>query len=257
MAVESLHSAEQGTGVSPAWGEKDSQVFIDLGRVFTPGRDEICDAFIHLLPVERDESFTVVDIACGQAWLSEAILRAYPRARVVALDGSETMLSMAVWLTREFPGRITLQGFRFEDEVFEDQIEGEVHAFVSSLAIHHLDAPGKQRLFQRLHRRLAAGGALLICDLIQPQHKAVQRYFVKAWDAITKQLSLAQTGSLVAYEQFLREEWNYYVTMADPIDQPSPLSEQLTWLAQAGFESVDAFWLKAGHAIYGGYKSGF
>jgi hypothetical protein len=36
---------------------------------------------------------------------------------------------------------------------------------------------------------------------------------------------------------------------------PSPLSEQLVWLREAGFASVDCFWLRAGHAVYGGYRA--
>ena len=38
------------------------------------------------------------------------------------------------------------------------------------------------------------------------------------------------------------------------MDKPSGLFEQLGWLEAAGFEAVDVYWLKAGHAIYGGQK---
>jgi tRNA (cmo5U34)-methyltransferase len=39
------------------------------------------------------------------------------------------------------------------------------------------------------------------------------------------------------------------------MDQPSGLYEQLRWLEDAGFSAVDVYWLKAGHAIYGGRKA--
>jgi hypothetical protein len=38
------------------------------------------------------------------------------------------------------------------------------------------------------------------------------------------------------------------------MDKPSGIFEQLRWLAAAGFTAVDAYWLQAGHAIYGGQK---
>ena len=43
-------------------------------------------------------------------------------------------------------------------------------------------------------------------------------------------------------------------TFPDPMDKPSGLFEQLGWLEAAGFEAVDVYWLKAGHAIYGGQR---
>jgi tRNA (cmo5U34)-methyltransferase len=39
------------------------------------------------------------------------------------------------------------------------------------------------------------------------------------------------------------------------MDQPSGLYEQLCWLEEAGFSAVDVVWLKAGHAIYGGWQA--
>jgi tRNA (cmo5U34)-methyltransferase len=39
-----------------------------------------------------------------------------------------------------------------------------------------------------------------------------------------------------------------------PIDRPSTLVDQLNWLQTAGSTQVDVFWLRAGHAIFGGWK---
>ena len=46
--------------------------------------------------------------------------------------------------------------------------------------------------------------------------------------------------------------YRYY----DPgdIDKPSRLLDQLTWLAQAGFAQVAVVWMRAGHAIFGGWN---
>jgi tRNA (cmo5U34)-methyltransferase len=38
------------------------------------------------------------------------------------------------------------------------------------------------------------------------------------------------------------------------MDMPSTVSEHIEWLTEAGFAGVDVFWLRAGHAVYGGYK---
>ena len=57
--------------------------------------------------------------------------------------------------------------------------------------------------------------------------------------------------------RFVGEGWNYYRQPDDPIDRPSSLAEQLGWLREIGFVGVDAFWVKAGHALFGGYKGTF
>ena len=61
-------------------------------------------------------------------------------------------------------------------------------------------------------------------------------------------------GSQRGFEQFIETHWNLY-RYPDPVDKPSPLFDQLQWLREAGFATVDCFWLRAGHAVYGGYRS--
>jgi tRNA (cmo5U34)-methyltransferase len=77
----------------------------------------------------------------------------------------------------------------------------------------------------------------------------------RAWDDEARRRSLEIDGHLKAFETFQSDGWNFYSDPdPDPIDQPSPLFDQLTWLAEAGFEAVDVHWMKAGHALYGGRK---
>ena len=80
-----------------------------------------------------------------------------------------------------------------------------------------------------------------------------QRAMARWWDAEVKRQSLALSGSLDAYRQFVDDTWNWY-DYPDPSDMPSSLPEHLQWLADAGFTGVDVFWARAGHAVYGGYK---
>ena len=49
--------------------------------------------------------------------------------------------------------------------------------------------------------------------------------------------------------------WNLYRYPDPDFDMPSTVPEHLAWLEEAGFERADLFWLKAGHAVYGGYKA--
>ena len=76
-----------------------------------------------------------------------------------------------------------------------------------------------------------------------------------AWDAAVLEHAVAIDGNRSTFELFQRERWNMY-RYFDPadIDKPSRLFDQLRWLAQAGFVDIDVVWMRAGHAIFGGWK---
>lgn len=237
-----------------AWSEAASAEFLEVGRVYTPSRDELEQVMLDLIPAEPEESFLAVELGIGSGWLSAAILERFPAARMLGVDGSPTMLREADARLRPFAGRYELRPFRLEDPAWLEQLGADVRCFVSSLVIHHLDGAGKADLYRRLHARLAAGGALLIADLVAPRSEWERRALARQWDAETRRQSLAMTGSLQTYQRFVDDHWNLY-DYPDPMDMPSTLPDHLRWLADAGFVGANIFWQRAGHAVYGGYKA--
>jgi tRNA (cmo5U34)-methyltransferase len=248
---------ETASNPSTTWQESDSERFIDLGRIYTPRRDELRDAFLDLIPAEREDAFTGVEVGTGQGWLTEAILRRYPQARMIGLDGSETMLRATAATLAPYPGRFELRSFRLEEPGWVVRLPDGLRCVVSSLVVHHLRGPEKAALFRTLYGKLAPGGALLIADLLEPTSEWGRRHMANAWNAEVERQSVAYGGDRGAYDQFRADRWNLYEFPIDEddIDFPSTLPEQLGWLSDAGFAGVDAFWLRAGHALFGGYKA--
>lgn len=240
----------------PAWSEEDSERFITLGRIYTPRRDEILAAFLDLIPAEPAEPFTGVELGIGAGWLTEGILRRFPNARMVGFDGSDAMRATAARLLASYGDRAEIRPFRLEERGWRESLPADLRVIVSSLVIHHLDGPGKQTLFRDLHRRLAPGGALLICDVVLPANEPGRRHMARAWDAEVRRQSEEIVGDLSAYEAFEADKWNLYAypEPEDDIDHPSTLVQQLRWLAEAGFTGIDAWWVRAGHALFGGYR---
>jgi tRNA (cmo5U34)-methyltransferase len=234
------------------WSEDESRVFIELGRAMVPGREEIERAILDLLPAARDETFVGVEIGTGAGWLCAAALREFPGARMVGLDGSKEMLREAGELLAPYHDRVELRPFRLEEGSWVEGLP-PVRVFLSSLVLHHLDASGKRGLFGRLFDRLEPGGALLFADLMKPRTEIARRHFADAWTEEIRRRSLAIHGDERAHEFFVCERWNIY-EYPDPADKPSTLPEQLCWMEEVGFEGVDVFWAKAGHALLGGYK---
>jgi tRNA (cmo5U34)-methyltransferase len=194
-----------------------------------------------------------VDIACGEGKLSQAILERYPQSQMTLLDGSEMMLTRAAENLAEYAYQIDLREFDLFATDWLEELPRRHRVITSSLALHHLDDEGKRSLYSRLFDHLESGGALLIADLVQEPNRQVAQGWANEWDRVVHDLSLERTGALDLYERFL-DGWNHYRTPDVDFDKPSRLVDQLKWLQEIGFTGVDCYWLRAGHAVYGGYK---
>jgi len=237
----------------PHWDEEDSQFFIDYGRYFIPERETQIEIICDLIPAS-DGLQHVVDLCCGEGVLCHAILDRFPTYHVHGLDISSTMLEAAMQALSKYGERFDTQIFDLPDTSWR-AFPWPLRAVVSSLSIHHLDDQQKQQLSRDVYTMLAPGGVFVIADLIWPTTQAGINVAGKGWEEATRQRALQLDGNLAAYEQFHTRDWNSF-TLAerDPFDKMSPLYSQLKWLEQAGFANIDVFWMRAGHAIFGGVK---
>jgi len=86
--------------------------------------------------------------------------------------------------------------------------EGIYDLIVSALTVHHLDAAGKADLFRRVRSRLRPGGRFILADVVIPDDPH---------DMVTP--------------------------VAAPYDKPSPATDQLRWLREAGLQPT-VWWLE-------------
>lgn len=238
--------------VPTGWGEDESEAFAEFDRAMVPGREEIERTLLELLPAGRDEPFVGVEIGTGTGWLSAAVLREFSEARMIGLDGSPEMLRKTRESLAPYGERAELLPFRLEEPSWTEEVP-PVRVCLSSLVLHHLDGPGKRELFARLFARLEPGGALLFADLMEPRTERARRHSAAAWGEEVRRRSLEIHGDARAHEFFEHERWNIY-DHPDPMDRPSTIPGQLRWMEEAGFEGVDVFWARAGHALLGGYR---
>ncbi len=245
----------QDSITKPQWGEENSQDFIDYGKYFVPDREIQIDCICEVIPQPSEPAY-ILDLCCGAGLLTRALLDKFPECHVYGLDGSPTMLTH----TEE---ALAAYGTRFKTRQFDlaasdwRELPFPVHAVVSSLAIHHLDGTEKQVLFRDMVSLLMPGGSFVIADLTEPVDQFGKKFAEKVWDAAVRQRSLDLDGDLTGYERFCEFGWNHYAQSEpdpDSIDKPSSLFDQLKWLDEVGFVDVDVFWMKAGHAIFGGRK---
>lgn len=243
-----METQEQG------WTEEDSATYQKLAVVAVPEREEQIATLVSLLPFDREAAFTAVELGSGEGYLSEVVLECFPNASVLALDGSAEMRSVASERLSRFGERFKIEEFDILDLGWIERVHG-ADCVISSLCVHHLDGEGKRAMFQGVFEQLTPGGALIIADLVDPQRPEALDLFAQTWDRETQRRSQERLGNDDGMRAFQETEWNLF-RHPDAMDRPSPLFDQLLWLREAGFEAVDCFWLRAGHAIYGGYKPG-
>ncbi len=241
----------------PSWSEDLSESFLDTGKFFVPEREKQIATVVQAVVAEPESGagLHLVDLCCGEGLLAEALLVRFPQAIVHGLDGSPKMLAAARARLSEHGERFQTREIDLFADTWRKTLPQPLGAVVSSLAIHHLDGAGKQRLFRDLAQALKPGGNLVIADLIAPAAPEGVAIAAAAWDAAVQRRSLEFAGDLSAFEQFRATNWNLYSDPnTDPVDKPSPLFAQLRWLEQAGLTAVDVYWFEAGHAIFGGKK---
>jgi tRNA (cmo5U34)-methyltransferase len=234
-----------------AWSERDSQTYRELAEVAVPLRPEMTASLVAAVPFSAGEPLKILELGSGDGRLAEALLTVFPQATLTALDGSESMRADASNRLALFGERARVAAFDVAALDWWDRMFG-VDLIVSSLCLHHLNDAKKQYLYKAAAERLSARGALLIADIIDPQHPASRRLAADQWDAHAKRQAEA-LGSPALYQRFLDERWNHF-RFPDEMDQPSALFHHLIWLRHAGFAAVDCCWLNAGHAVFGGFK---
>jgi tRNA (cmo5U34)-methyltransferase len=203
------------------------------------------------VPFTPEDQFRIVDVGAGDGVLAEVLLECFPRATVLALDGSESMRNAATQRTAHVADRIRVRAFEIETLDWWNLMHG-ADVVVSSLCLHHLNDAKKQYLYKAVAERLGIRGALLVADLIAPVHPSALRVAAGSWDRAAR-MQAESAGAPELYARFIDSQWNHFRFPA-PSDRPSALFHHLVWLKHAGFAAVDCFWLDAGHAVYGAFK---
>ena len=235
------------------WDEETSKRYLDYGRYFIPAREQQMRIMVDLLKGLHQPSL-ILELCCGEGLLAEMLLDTIPGSSYRGMDGSAIMLEKAGQRLSRFGERVKLGSFDLVDRTWR-KMAGSVQAVISSLAIHHLDRGGKQLLFQDVYAMLTNEGAFIVADMVDPATTPGRNVAADAWDEVVRQRALELDGTTAGLDFFQREGWNTYRYLdPDDIDHPSLLFDQLKWLEQVGFVSIDVHFMQAGHALFSGWK---
>lgn len=253
------------------WGDEAKvEYFVANAHFIVPRRAEQLRLLVELLPYPHDASISVLDLGAGFGAVTIQILEHYPLANVTCVDGSDAMLTHAMERLGRYGDRVKILKTDLAERswfrVFEpitprqartDSGEGDLfNAVVSAIAIHHLSDERKRELYREVFQLLAPNGIFLNNDVLATPPALKAQFEMLNLAAIEEQ-ERAERGIARAREQ-IAAEMRDRLRLAGGRHQShiAPLSDQLVWLTEAGFKSVDCYWRYFDLAIFGGVKEG-
>lgn len=121
----------------------------------------------------------MVDLGCGPADIPIRFLRAFPRARVTAVDASRPMLDLATEAVAKagLANNITLCCERFQTLALAEQAD----ALLSNSLLHHV--PNPLQFWFRMRQLAKPGACILVMDLLRPESPEAAQSLVKQYAA--------------------------------------------------------------------------
>jgi tRNA (cmo5U34)-methyltransferase len=247
------------------WGnEAKVAYFIANADVIVPHRAEQMNLLTALLPYPPDARLSVLDLGAGFGAVAEQILEHYQRASVTCVDGSDAMVAHARQRLRKYGERVKIFKADLAERSWCDSLKPVARAsseegvgfgaVVSAIAIHHLTHQRKRELDREVFQMLAPGGIFLNNDVVTTPLAMKARFEALNIAAIQAQ-ERVQRGAARTGEQ-IQAEMREQLRLAGGRHQShiASLSDQLAWLTQAGFKSVDCYWRYLDLTIFGGVK---
>lgn len=183
------------------------------------------------IPKNPNQEFRYLNLGAGPGNLDKVLLEHFPGANAVVLDGSLAMLTAAQRELAQFGERVEYVQADLSSPDWTGAVAGPFDFIVSIQALHHLDDPRRIRaLYREVYQLTGHGGTLLNMDYVRPPKR-----------------------ELVPLQEWIARdpEAGFSPRSAHGGNVPGSTIEHLSWLSEAGFNSVDVFWKEMNIALFG------
>ncbi|HLF35870.1 MAG TPA: class I SAM-dependent methyltransferase [Cyclobacteriaceae bacterium] len=190
---------------------------------------------------------TFLDLGCGDGILGRYIQILYPEAYGVYLDYSEPMISE---LQKKVNNKSNIVQEDYSHEGWTKKVENDqpFDLILSGFSIHHLEDPGKKKLYSQIHSLLNTGGFFLNLEHVSSPTLTIEKVHDDLFiDSIYEFQKSTKTREQV---------YSWYHGRDDKIlNKLAPVEDQCNWLREIGFIHVDCFFKIFELALFGGVKA--
>lgn len=168
----------------------------------------------------------IVDLGCGTGNLSEGIANQYPDAELIAVDLSASILKEASERLKNY-SNIKYLNEDFNTLEFE---AGSVDLIVSSIALHHLTDPQKEKLLKKIYTWLSPNGILIFGDQFAGSTAARYQQHMNNWKQSSEGKNVPDS------------EWKLWMEHQEKHDYHTSVENYFTWCKAIGFQNTDVVW---------------
>ncbi len=232
------------------WSRKDyARRYVEAADIIVPQRR----VFLHLL-VSFYRRFLggkagrrILDLGCGDGFMTEGILRADPDASATLVDASPEMIDRAKERLKDF-GNTRFVRSTLEEIAEKGIAPGGFDLAFSALAIHHLEPSKKLDLFACIHSHLAPGGFFINMDDCIPPSDSLEDWYVDLWrEEMTEKEE--ESGRKIDRERFIRRHME-----GEHHSRLETIGALLKKLEEAGYREVECYYKYGMFAMYGGRR---
>jgi SAM-dependent methyltransferase len=201
---------------------RDARGYDDLRRRLVPCFDDFYGTALELIRgMPAASTLDVLDLGAGTGLFGAMVAAEFPVGRLCLLDGSPAMLDEA----RVRFADDTRVEYRVADMTDAD-LNGPWDVVISALAIHHLPDEAKRALYGRIRRALKPGGLFVNAEQVAGPGPISDERYARIWLEQVRRLGVSEDEIAKALDRMSH-------------DLCAPVSVQLAWLTEAGFEDVD------------------
>lgn len=219
--------------------ESEAKEFDDIIIKLIPYYTQMIRALTDAIPFEKSEKFNVIDLGCGTGTIAKMVAEKFPNSTIVCLDIASKMIDIARVKLVNHKNTKFITG-DFASTSFNDKYD----VVISSLALHHLETDAdKKHFYKRIYTILNDSGLFFNADVVLASTDYLQRVNMDRW--------IEYMSKNVSKEEIL----NNWIPKYESEDRPAKLTDQLKWLEDIGFTSVDVLWKYYNFCVYGGTKT--
>lgn len=204
-----------------------------------------------MIPYSLDKPIRVLDLCAGFGALAISILKSYPKAKALCLDGSEPMTELGRKQTAAFAERIEFAQASLDTADWLKSTSGTYHAVVSAQALmRFMTSARRQTLYKEIFNIVTPGGCFINVDDMCAPSPGLHKRYKAALNQWLEGYIQEESGETSPFEKYKEDS---------PVDYIKPirdgfLDQELSWLREAGFEDVDCFWKFGTMTVYGGFR---
>jgi len=219
--------------------------------VMHPNRHRMVSVALETLPFDSADTITALDLGMGTGFFTHRFLERFPQARVITVDGSNSMVDLARTRLGPLAARVE---FRIGDfRRLQDLVPERAHrdAVFSSYALHHLNHEEKREAVRHALRFLKPGGWLINADIVTHESKVIEERIQQLRvEGIVRRghTTDPRFRDAASTRQFLDQ------LEATDADQPLTLAEDLQVFQEAGLIHSSVLWAEYREVVIGGRK---